>query len=222
MRHLILLATVVVLISPSTVSAQGFPPDLVVWLRDTSGAGVAGVTVVVRDHSGMRELRRTTTDANGRAELVGVEDPVVRVVVQGHASSVKLYQVGEDAQGIRLVFGTRPTQLDLRVESDGMVLPDPATMIAPDPSLADEGLEQANLAATIQAFPEAPAAPAVVLPVATEQPAVLVGADAPAMAEQNEESAAAESPAWLGWLLVALFASMCALGVFAYQRWGRA
>lgn len=222
MRFLLLCLALWLLVSPAAALAQSFPPDLIVWLRDSTDAGVAGVTVIVRDQSGTHELRRATTNTEGRAELAGIEDPAVRVVVQGQADGVTLYQPGEDAQGIRLAFATRPAQLDLRVEVDGMVIPDPATMIDPDPSLAGAELERVDVAATIQALPVAPAVPTAVLPATTDQPAVVAGAGTPAMADPTWESTTAESPAWLGWLLVVVFVGMCGVGAFAYQRWGRA
>lgn len=210
------------LIMPSAALAQGFPPDLIVRLRDASGAGISGVTVIVRDQSRSRELGRVTTDENGRAELTGVEEPAVRVLIQGQVAGTVLYQPGEDADGIRLSFETRPAQLDLRVGADGMVLPDPETMIDPDPSIADEELELVDVVATIQALPEAPAAPIVVEPAATAPPAAApIAGPALLVAVVKTEPPPAQSPAWLGWLLVVLFVGMCGVGAFAYQRWGR-
>jgi hypothetical protein len=49
------------------------------------------------------------------------------------ASGAQLYQIGADAPGVAVFLGPPPTTLDLRVDSDGMVLPDPATMIDPVP-----------------------------------------------------------------------------------------
>ncbi|KAB8333768.1 hypothetical protein SD80_012000 [Scytonema tolypothrichoides VB-61278] len=210
------------LLVPGSALAQGFPPDLIVRIRDAGDAGIGGVTVIVRDQGSSREVGRATTDEEGRAEFVGIEEPAVRVLIQGQAAGITLYQPGEDAEGIRLSFDTRPAQLDLRVEADGMVLPDPETMIDPDPSLADEEVERIDVAATIQALPEAPAAPIVVEPAATVRPAAapIAGPTLPGPAVETEPLPA-QSPAWLGWLLVVLFVGMCGVGAFAYQRWGR-
>ena len=58
----------------------------------------------------------------------------VRVRVLGTlASGAQLYQIGADAPGVAVFLGPPPTTLDLRVDSDGMVLPDPVTMIDPVP-----------------------------------------------------------------------------------------
>lgn len=103
-----------------------------------------------------------------------------------------------------------------------MVLPDPETMIDPDPSLAGEEVERVDVAATIRALPEAPAAPIAVESAATARPAVapIAGPALPVVAVETEP-VPAQSPAWLGWLLVVLFVGMCGVGAFAYQRWGR-
>lgn len=209
------------LLVPSAALAQGFPPDLIVRIRDANDTGIGGITVIVRDQASSREVGRTTTDGEGRAEFVGIEEPAVRVFIQGQAAGIALYQPGEDAEGVRLSFETRPAQLDLRIEADGMVLPDPETMIDPDPSLADEEVERIDVAATIQALPEAPAAPIVVEPAATVRPAAPIAVPALPVAAVETEPLPAQSPAWLGWLLVVLFVGMCGVGAFAYQRWGR-
>ena len=58
----------------------------------------------------------------------------VRVRVLGTlVSGAQLYQIGADAPGVAVFLGPPPTTLDLRVDSDGMVLPDPITMIDPVP-----------------------------------------------------------------------------------------
>lgn len=223
MRYLTftLWLSVGLLLAPSVALDQGFPPDLIVRIRDAGDAGIGGVTVIVRDQASSRELQRATTGEDGRAELVGIEAPAVRVLIQGEAAGVALHQPGEDAAGIGLSFETRPAQLDLRIAADGMVLPDPETMIDPDPSLADEEMERVDVAATIQALPEAPAAPSVVEPAATARPAAPIAGPALPVAVVETEPVPAQSPAWLGWLLVALFVGMCGVGAFAYQRWGR-
>jgi hypothetical protein len=56
----------------------------------------------------------------------------VRVAVEGQLrDGPRLFQLGDDAQGVRLALdlAAAPAVLDLRVERDGLVLPDPATML---------------------------------------------------------------------------------------------
>ena len=56
----------------------------------------------------------------------------IRVAVEGQlANGTTLYLPGQDSAGIRLTLGAPPTRLDLRVEPDGLLRPDPATMIVP-------------------------------------------------------------------------------------------
>ncbi len=104
---------------------------LTVTLRDAADQGIAGIIIIVRSDDG-QELAQQTTDADGTASFDTLPT-VVRVAVAGqprHAPS--LYQLGDDAQGVRLAFdaGAAPTVLLLRAERDGLVLPDPATMLS--------------------------------------------------------------------------------------------
>lgn len=101
-----------------------------VTLRDTGGVGITGITVVVRAESG-EELARQTTDADGGVSF-GELPGVVRVLVEGQPrGGPRLYQLGADAQGVRVVLDASdtPLTLDLRAERDGLVLPDPTTML---------------------------------------------------------------------------------------------
>jgi hypothetical protein len=105
-------------------------PDLVVSLRDERGAGVA-VTVIVRDGAGRRDLARATTGADGVTTFAALPISEVRVAVDGALpGGAALYQPGDDARGIRVWLDSGATRLDLRAAPDGMVQPDPATMIA--------------------------------------------------------------------------------------------
>jgi hypothetical protein len=107
--------------------------DLAVTLRDPAGAGVRGVRVIVRDGAGQRELGQTSTDMDGRASIPGLPALPVRVAVRGALpDGTPLRQIGTDALGIQLFLDRGQPRLDLRVERSGVVLPDPATMIAGD------------------------------------------------------------------------------------------
>lgn len=123
----LLLALGVIL--PTAAMAQAF--SLQVTLQDVSGRELAGITIIVRDEEG-RELTRGVSDASGVARFSGLP-AVVRVSVEGQArGGPRLYQLGDDAQGVRLDLGqgSGTTALNLRVERDGLVLPDPATMLS--------------------------------------------------------------------------------------------
>jgi hypothetical protein len=120
-----LLALCVLL--PSLAAAQTH--TLRVTLHDASGRGLVGITVIVRNEDG-QELARQATSAEG---IVFVELPsVVRVAVEGQArGGPQLFQLGDDAAGVRLDLGQTSggPSLNLRVEHDGLVLPDPTTML---------------------------------------------------------------------------------------------
>jgi hypothetical protein len=129
--RLIVFALLALVFRVSGMTLAQEPPDLVVTLRDSAHRGVIA-TVSVRDETGQQELARATTDAGGRASFSQVQESRVRVVIDGSHSGVRLYQDGSDANGIALLLSAPPTRLDLRVDTDGRVVPDPATMIVPD------------------------------------------------------------------------------------------
>lgn len=133
--RLVLVVAVLLVVSPGRIThAQESPPDLVVTLRDLEGQGVPQVRVLVRDGSGAQTIAQATTDAAGVATFPVVPLSEIRVVVAGTtAAGVALLQVGADARGVPLFLAFGPASLDLRVEPSGLVLPDPITMIAPDP-----------------------------------------------------------------------------------------
>lgn len=123
----LLLATYTIL--PPRVAAQGHL--LHVSIRDAGDQALAGLTVIVRSEDG-QELARQSSDREGMASFADLP-AVVRVAVEGQArGGPRLYQLGDDALGVRLDLGLAHDleRLDLRVEHDGLVLPDPATMIA--------------------------------------------------------------------------------------------
>ena len=110
--------------------AAGQTHALRVTLRNVSNRGLADVTIMLRGEDG-QELARQRTDATGAASFDDLP-AVVRVAVEGQPrSGPPLYQLGDDAQGVRvqLAAGDALVVLDLRVERDGLVLPDPATEV---------------------------------------------------------------------------------------------
>lgn len=123
------VAVVLVLLAlPGQVGAQAH--SLRVTLRDVRGAAVSGVTVIVRDADG-QELTRQVTDSDGAASFDALAG-VVRVAVDGQPrGGPLLYHLGDDARGVRIDLdrAALPLTLNLRAESDGLVLPDPATML---------------------------------------------------------------------------------------------
>jgi hypothetical protein len=132
-----LLGCMVLLAVPTAVCAQDSTstiPDLMVTVRDVRGAPLAGLTVQIRAGADTPILGQAVTNAYGQAVFATISVSQVRVRVIGPlASGAQLYQPGADAPGVALFLGPPPTTLDLRVDTDGMVLPDPVTMIDPLP-----------------------------------------------------------------------------------------
>jgi hypothetical protein len=130
-----LLISFIVLLVPASVWAQDSTPttpDLIVTVRDGGGAPLAGLIVQIRAGVDTPILAQAVSTAQGQAMFANITVNQVRVRVLGMlASGVQLYQIGADASGISLFLGPPPTTLDLRVDSNGMVLPDPTTMIDP-------------------------------------------------------------------------------------------
>jgi hypothetical protein len=125
----ITLLLITLLLASNQLLAEGHV--LRVTLRDSAGQNLAGITLIVRDEQG-RELRRQMTDAGGTVSFTSLPS-VVRIGVEGQIRrGPRLYQLGDDALGVRLDLGEAEGApfLDLRVERDGLVLPDPATMLA--------------------------------------------------------------------------------------------
>lgn len=155
LRWGIVALLVIVVLLPSQLLAQSYA--LRVTLRDSAGQGVAGVIIVVRDQDG-QELARQVTAADGAASFAELPT-VVRVVVDGQLrGGPRLFQLGDDAQGVRLALdlAATPATLDLRAERDGLVLPDPATMLT---------LEQGGpIVETTEPFPTAALATPAPLP----------------------------------------------------------
>jgi hypothetical protein len=114
---------------PASTAAQVY--TFAITIHDASGRGLAEITIIVRDEDG-HELTRMVSDADGAASFAALP-AVVRVAVEGQArGGPRLYQLGDDAAGVRLDLGQADgsPQLTLRVERDGLVLPDPATMLS--------------------------------------------------------------------------------------------
>jgi hypothetical protein len=126
-----LVATVLLAALPDVAGAQGH--ELQVTLHDPAGQPLSSVEVLIRSEAG-EELARATTSADGAAAFAGLP-AVVRVAVRGQPRrGPALFQLGTDEQGVRihLAHGDGATVLNLRAERDGLVLPDPATEVAPD------------------------------------------------------------------------------------------
>jgi hypothetical protein len=92
-------------------------------------------------------LAQGATDAQGQAQFAGLINNQVRVVVAGVLpNGARLVQPGQDAHGIAVLLGPPPAHLELRVTADGMVIPDPASMLEPVPS----GTPSATVAADVE------------------------------------------------------------------------
>jgi hypothetical protein len=190
---------------PAAAAAQP-APDLIVTLRDEQGQGVvANITVLAP--AGTPVLARATTDAQGRAVIETLPISEVRVLVEGRLpNGVRLVQRGDDAKGIRLWLDAESTQLDLRVNPDGTIEPDPATMIEPEGS-AIEPTSTPAAAPTVAAVPQPTRRPAP-----TPRPAM----PTPAAAVQAGEPPAAALP--LGGIALAVLLGGAIVAVLAARR----
>lgn len=204
MRRLIWLLVLGCLLVPNVGFAQE-SPDLVVSLRDEYGGGVVA-DIVVRDATGRIEFARTGTDARGIATIAALPVSEVRVAAEGALpDGTPLFGRGEDALGVRVFLNAGSTRLDLRVDPDGAVVPDPATMIE------QEGIEIEPLA-----VPTAPiAAPPVEAPLVRPTPAVARPAQATSRpaGDMPRQSSGASG----GLLIVALLGGAIG-GVFLLRR----
>lgn len=162
---------------PALAAAQ--TDELRITLRDVGGQGIAGVSVIVRSEDGA-ELMRQPTGSDGTISFANLP-AVVRVGVEGQPrGGPRLYQLGDDAQGVRVDLGQapQPLTLDLRVERDGLVLPDPATMLT-----LEEG---GPLIAETEPIPTAVLATPAPLPsTSATTPHVAVGVGAPPSQESR-------------------------------------
>lgn len=188
------------LLLPLPAAAQELPPDLIVRLRDSADTGISNITVIVRDASGP-ELLRAITDASGKAIFERLPVNEIRVLVQGSLpNGNSLYMPGQDAPGIRLLLDSPPVQLDLRAETDGLVRPDPATMIAPEVGVPLSSVP----AISVTALPHPSASP-----IATP---VLV------MPKTPVESSVDNSFPWMGLFLVIFLAGAATLVILLARR----
>jgi len=204
-RYLLLLALLIciVLQSPVTMLAQTMPPDLIVTLRDAQEKPLAGISVQVRTIANGPVLAQAVTAPTGAAEFAGLTVDRVVVLVSGSLpDGTRLVQPGQDAHGIALLLGPPPTRLDLRVDANGQVLPDPATMIDPIPN--------GPIVAT--AAPAAEPSRAIIFPTASTgvpRATSTLAAEASPLARPPAPVGAAvaaptspTAPGWLGWGIV--------------------
>lgn len=120
---------IVCVLFPTLAHAQD-ASDILVTIQDVSGQGVANVQLIVRDSSGQVDLARVQTNEVGVAAVDGVVVSDVRIMVVGVlATGQSLILRGDDALGIRVFLDAGTTTVQLRVEVDGTVIPDPATEI---------------------------------------------------------------------------------------------
>ncbi len=153
---------------------------------------MSGVTVIVRDTSGQRELSRATTDEQGLASITILPVNAVRVLVQGALlDGTALVLAGSDRDGIVIYLtGTPTTRLQWRVQADGMVTPDPMTEI------------------TGATAPLTAVTPAAATPVVPVEPPIAVG-QAPAPAAGPPPAPASPAPSspdgalpWGGYVVI--------------------
>lgn len=185
-----------------TASAQDAPPMLLITIRDQHGTDIAGVQIVVRDRSGKAILGRAETSADGVATVENLPTPDVLLEIMGTLpNGVTLRLSTADAHGLVVTLTPPTTHLDLRITPDGVVVPDPTTMITLDPGV-----------------PIDPAIPTALPAPTSSKLATRVPAAAP---QQTASLTANVNRAWLLYAIVAgLAAVVC--GLFVLQtRWRR-
>jgi hypothetical protein len=199
---MLLLLTMAEVLDPTPA-----PASLVILVRDVAGDPLAGVAVTVSDRSGGEVLARATTSSEGQASFDSLPTQDVRVAVSGSLpTGVPLRLEGADARGIAAILGAPPVRIELRVEPDGLVQPDPATMIAPDVGV-----------------PVATGAP--LLPVSTAVPTV--APPSPSIEESVTAPAGDQVPALdgplfaIGLVLVLCLGIAAALLLALHLRWRR-
>ena len=189
-----------------------FPPTpLTVIVRDSTDGGIGGAVVTVVQTDGT-VLATAQADGQGVAVLTGTFPALIQVQVTGYlADGTPLQQIGGDAAGIPLVLDATPTVLDLRVEADGTVLPDPATMFVQErstgPLLPTVVIPDAPLPGSAASAPTPAAVPTAQAVSSTVQD------DAP--------TAAIPVPSRYGWFALALFALLASGAVVAWQAYRR-
>jgi hypothetical protein len=160
----LILVIVLLPIAPMRTQTPTPVPDLIVTLHDQASMPLPGMIVMVRDDLGTHELGRATTDIHGQASFAALPTDTIRVAVQGLLpDGAALTQIGMDASGIAFTLGPPPTRLDLRAGPDGQIVPDPATMIAPDVGVPWTK-EDHPLPTNID-LPTAPAVPVAIQPM---------------------------------------------------------
>lgn len=149
-------------------------------------AGVGNIALHIRDEAGTRDLAQGVTDRSGRVMFRNLEARAVRVVAEGVLpNNTRLFQRGADRSGIWLFLDSAQITLDLLVEPDGAIIPDPASMISPD--------------TPVEAFP-----PRTAVVVATRAPASAV----PQPIVQPVAASADTPPRWLPLGILVLAAVM--------------
>lgn len=206
LRWFVIYMSVALLLLPTTLHAQ--EQRFTVFLRDVSGAGVVAATVQINNTDG-EIIVTATTDANGAAFFPIIEATTIHVLVHGFLSDgTLLRQLGDDADGIAFINDSPNLTLDLRVEPDGSVLPDPSTMIA---------LDTANVVDT-SPIPEASASGSV-----TESTAVVITNENPSQQVTpvnftTETSAEETDPVATVLVVVAFLVIATSLGVALWMR----
>lgn len=136
-RSMILGILSALLLGPARTHAQ--TPDMAIRLRDAADQPLAGVTVIIRDQAGTRDLAQTVTDREGAAGVTGLTAETVRVAVVGQLpDGTPLVQLGDDAPGMLVFLVGGTLTLDLVSDAQGVVQPNPLTMTALEPGIPRE------------------------------------------------------------------------------------
>ena len=164
-------------------------PDLVVTVFGPDGSPVE-VRVTLWSSDNQYILAESTTDGEGVASFVSVEESSVKVMITGQlADGIPLQLIGMDSEGIPFNLGPPSNVLSLLVEPDGIIRIDPSMFVGDSPASAPtaELFPTAPIAPTVAPDPTALPIPPTDRPVATEMsptaPAIAEAAPAPASQE---------------------------------------
>jgi hypothetical protein len=220
MHYRLIVSVLFWLVIRSGAAVAQDAPDLIVTLKDTANTPVAGARVIVRDSGGSRDIAHASTDAAGTAIFATLMETDIRVAVEGQLpSGATLYQPGNDARGMLVFLQAGTTRVNLLVDTDGLVAPDPRTMAALEPGIPIATAPPTHFpTAPLAATPTATAIPAIPQPT-FQALAGRTGGAGSAEEVASEEDAAPANPLliWLGVAL--LIVLLCAgIGILMLQR----
>jgi hypothetical protein len=200
-------------------------PSLTITLHNAEGQPLAGVAFLVADRSGQQILGQAITDGAGTAQVFDLALSEVRIVCRGVLPSGQPCRLPGTDPGGFLVFvdvgGT--TQIDLLVDTQGMLALDPLTMWVQEG--VDVPLPAAPTPAVVPPLSDAPsiidlASPEVIVQESTV-PTRIVESNTERIGSRDTALAQPTMPLWTWMLLGLTIIGVLGIGV-ALHHYGRA